>query len=133
MEKYYRKLSNGRYEEAGYSCPDMFDGLYFRQSMRNSTRTTSVNYWLGPNPIEPVDLNSLISIMKMDGDLCKYLQKLTDKDSDELEELRKDNGFIRGPLEFYNWSVQDLAVVMLRFLYNKKREMDTKKLDSPVM
>lgn len=121
MEKLYRKLPNGKYEYVGYSSPDVFPGLYFCQDVQNGRRKTSVNYWLGGDFKEPVHLQKLFSIMSLDSDLAVYLMKLTEKDSKEFNSA-KDSCNIKEPVNFYNISPQDLAILALRFLYNKSQE-----------
>lgn len=115
MQDYYVK--NGRrYERAGYISDNMPDGLYFRQSDKYSTRITSLAYWLGTNPKQPVDVNRLISTMQLDEKLSAYLNSLT-KDSDEFRQLKEDcGGYVKSPIEFYNISPQDLALAVLRFI-----------------
>ena len=125
MEKYYIKKPNGRYEYAGYSTPNMYEGLYFHQKTGYGSRTTSIAYWVGKNPEEPVDIDLLVGIMNKDGELAEYIGKLQDPDSVELKELKEENGHIRGPLEMYNWSRHDLAVILLRFIYNKLKEKNS--------
>lgn len=123
MEQYYIKDKNGRYKEAGYSMPDMYPGLYFHQKVKYGKRTTSVNYWLGEPKGEPVNLPLLIEILKNDDKLTKYIMELQDSD----EALPKSS-FKTGPLKILNWSVQELSVNILRFLYNElvDKESDSK-------
>lgn len=117
MEKLYRKLKNGRYEEVGYSSLDLPNGLYFSQKTKSGKRTTSVNYWLGNVKKEPIDLQLLINIMSNDDSLALYLMRLKD-DTKDYRELKDGNNYITEPLMF-NWSPQDLALAVLNFIYKE--------------
>ena len=119
MEYYYIKEGR-RYRRVGYNTPDMHDGLYFRESKSNSTRTTSVAYWLGTDPKEPVDVNRLVSTMRLDEELSKYIMAIQ-TNSDEFEKLKEDSGgFVKHPVKILNISASELAVNILRFIYNKQ-------------
>ena len=120
MEKLYKKVGR-RYVEVGYDIPDISDGFYFTQKTKSGRRTTSVLYWLGKNPKEPVDLDFLADIMQFDDELAKYLTKLCEEDSEEFKELKEGN-YINLPLSFYNISPYHLAQCVLRFLYNKGKK-----------
>ena len=118
MERLYRKLPNGKYESAGLcrdKVIDIPDGLYFSQK----NRTTSVTYWLGNVKKEPVDLGMLIQMMSYDNELACFLSSIQDEQSEEYKNLKSENGFINSAPKIYNISMQDLAVCILRFLYNK--------------
>jgi hypothetical protein len=119
MEKLYRKLPNGKYESVGYNLPDVPEGFYFKQNTKHGSRLTSINYWLGSSPKEPVDLNTLVNIMSLDNDLADYLGKVEDEKSQEFKQLKEESGFIKGSLKLYNISRQDLALIVLRWIYNK--------------
>ena len=129
MEKLYRKLPNGKYESAGYTTPDIYPGLYFCQDVANGKRKTSVNYWLGGDFKEPVHLEKLFSIMSLDCDLASYLIRLTEKDSKETEQAKKDHN-IKEHINFHNISAQDLSILVLRFLYNQSQKSEN-DVDSP--
>lgn len=119
MEQYYLKVGR-KYVPAGYSFPDMPEGLYWKQKGHNSTRITSVMHWAGTNPPQPLDVQKLISVMSKDERLARYIGALTDADSDEFKRAKEDQGgYIRGPLQFYNWSAQDLATCILRFAFEE--------------
>lgn len=119
MEQYYRKVGK-RYVPAGYSTPDIGEGLYWRQKTDYGTRTTSVCHWAGSTPPQPLDVQKLISIMSKDDALCKYIAALTDPDSDEYKQAKEDcGGYVRSPLQFYNWSAQNLATCILRFAFKE--------------
>lgn len=121
MEKLYRRLPNGKYQEAGYQLPDVYPGLYFCQDVPNGQRKTSINYWLGGDFKEPIHLEKLLTIMSLDNDLASYLMKLTEE-SPEYEQAKKDSN-LRDHLKVYNTSMQDLSVLILRWLYNKSRHI----------
>lgn len=126
MEKYYIKKGR-RYVEAGYSMPDIPDGFYFQQKTNYGSRQTSVNYWAGTNPPQPLDFQKLAAIMSNDDKLAKYIATLTKEDSPELAKAKEDQGgYVKGPLQMYNWSFQDLATCILRFLF-EEMENDSNK------
>ena len=127
MEQYYLKKGR-RYVPAGYSFPDMDEGLYWRQKMPNGTRTTSICHWAGSNPPQPLNIEKLIAVMSQDDRLARYVGKLTDPESDEFKKAKEDQGdFITGPLQFYNWSAQDLASCILRFAFEEMKDEDSKQ------
>lgn len=125
---YYIKDKKGRYVSVGYNAPNMGDGLYFRQHDKNSTRTTSVAYWVGTGPQEPVDVNRLISLMKLDEGLAGWLNKIQDQNSPEYKQLEADSGgYVKVAPKIYNISMQDLAAGMLRWLYEHEGTHDGAK------
>lgn len=119
MEQYYIKRGR-KYIEAGYSMPDMAEGLYWRQKTPYGSRTTSVMHWAGSNPPQPLDIQKLIGIMSEDERLAQFLMKLQDETSEEYQKAKGDQGgYISGPLKFYNWSANNLAQVILRFAFEE--------------
>ena len=124
MEQYYIKKGR-KYIPAGYSTPDMGEGLYWRQKTHYGTRTTSVCWWAGSTPPQPLDIQKLISIMSQDDCLTKYIAALTDENSDELKKAKEDQGgYIKGPLQFYNWSAHDLAACILRYAFEEMEKSE---------
>lgn len=122
MEKVYRKLPSGRYEEIGYNAPDMADGLYFRQTVPYGKRTTSIAYWHGTDPQEPVDIKLLTQIMSMDDEIGTYISRIQDPNSDEFQKLKDDSGgYLTEPPLIYNISPNGLAVAILRRVYGLLR------------
>ena len=116
-EQYYLKVGR-RYVPAGYSLPDMGEGLYWHQKTPYGSPTTSVCHWAGTNPPQPLDVQKLIAIMSEDDRLVEYIGKLTNPESDEFKKAKEDQGgYIHGPLQLYNWSAQDLATCILRFAF----------------
>jgi hypothetical protein len=123
MEKLYRKLANGRYEDAGYTLPDITPGLYFQQNTEYGSRRTSVNYWLGGVKSEPVNIKRLLDYMAMDDKLSKYIAAIQDEKSEEYQQLKKDcGGYLKSPPKIYEISNFDLSVAILRFLYNESEK-----------
>lgn len=118
MEKLYRKLSNGKYEEVGYNLPDIHDGLYFSQKTKHGRRCTSIKYWVGDIETEPIDLKKLISTMSLDDDLADFLNELEDENSEIMKSLKKTNENVK-QLKIYNMSKMELAQHILRFLFKK--------------
>lgn len=119
METYYIKKGK-RYIPVGYNAPDMHDGLYLTEKTSYGRRTTSVAYWLGQPKKQPVDLLKLIEVMKNDDRLANYLSKIQDEESVEFKELKIDSGgYVKEPPRIYNISMQDLALAVLRFMYNE--------------
>lgn len=120
MEEYYVKRGK-RYVKAGYSRPDMGTGIYFHEEQPNGSRTTSIRYWAG-HTVQPIDTNRLVSLMRLDDKLSAYLGKICEADSAEFEKLKEDSGgFVKEPPIFYNISRQDLAIAILRFLYENEQ------------
>ena len=128
MTDYYIKNKNGRYERVGYSHPDMPDGFYYKE--RN--RKTSIPWWLGPHDGSVVNTKLLTEICKNDEGLSQFLVKLTDENSEELKAYRQHTGFIQGPLKVYNWSMQDLSLAVLQWVYKRLVEKDGIKTDGTV-
>jgi len=119
METYYVKKGR-KYIPVGYNVPDMHDGLYLTEKTGYGRRTTSIAYWLGQPKKQPADLQKLIEVMKNDDRLAKYLSKIQDEESVEFKELKIDfGGYIKESPRIYNISTQDLALAVLRFLYNE--------------
>jgi hypothetical protein len=119
MEEYYIKRGR-RYVKAGWSMPSMAEGLYWRQKTEYGTRTTSVMHWAGSTPPQPLDVQKLISVMSNDDKLANYIVALTDETSEQYKKAKEDQGgYINKPLRFYNWSAQDLATCILRFVFEQ--------------
>ena len=123
-EEYFVKVGS-RYVSVGTSRPDYLpNGLYFHQNQQHGTRTTSVQHWVGTDPQQPIDLNRLVSLMKKDEELAKYLQALQ-TESPEYEKLKLDaGGYVTEPLRIYNVSMQALATAVLRFLFEQESKDD---------
>lgn len=116
---YYVKQGK-KYIRAGYSSPDMGDGLYFREHKSGSVRTTSVAYWAGLVP-QPIDVNRLISLMRLDDKIAGWLVKIQDENSPEYEKFKEESGgYVKEPPRICNVSMQDLAAGMLRRLYENE-------------
>jgi hypothetical protein len=81
METLYRKVGR-KYIPAGHNIPDIPDGLYWTTKTKYGRRGTSVNYWAGSNPPQPLDIEKLVSIMSQDDKLADYLMALQDGESD---------------------------------------------------
>lgn len=125
-DEYYVKVGR-KYVKAGYSRPDMGTGLYFHEEQKNGSRTTSVRYWVGSTS-RPVDVERLVSLMRLDDKLAAYLGKICEANSDEFVKLREGSGgFIKESPVFLNISRQDLAVAILRFLYESEDYRPTVK------
>lgn len=119
MEKLYKKVGK-KYVEVGYNLPDIPDGFYFSQKIKNGTRTTSVNYWLGSNPQEPVELQKLVQVMQHDDALASFLNQIQDKNSDEFKKLNNDcNHKLSEATQILNISTHDLSVAILRFIFKQ--------------
>jgi len=123
-EEYFVK-ENGRYISIGTARPDYLpNGLYFHQNVKHGARTTSVQHWVGQDPQQPIDLNRLISLMKKDEELAKYLSEIQ-RESPEYEKLKLNaGGYITEPPRIYNISMQELAIAVLRFLFEQESKDD---------
>lgn len=127
MEDYYVKVGK-KYKRVGYSGPDMYDGLYYRQSTKYGSQTTSVAYWHGKFTPQPVDLQSLVDIMVMADTLSSYILNIQKLDSEEFKELKENSGgYVKEPPKVYNISNHDLSVAILRFIYEKVKEAKDEK------
>lgn len=127
MEKYYVKRGK-RYIEAGYNVPNLCEGIYFHQKTKFGSRTTSLNWWVGSAPSEPIDTKLLIQIMRIDEDLSNWLMKIQQNNSDEYKQFKENSlGFIKDNPKIYNVSVQDLSVGILRLVYESLKNADTSK------
>lgn len=125
MEKYYVKHGN-RYVPAGYSLPDLHNGFYFHQKEPRGSRTTSILYWLGSNCSEPVDLNLLVKVMRLDEKVSSYIMKIQDKNSPEYAKLVEDaGGYVKDVPALLNISAQELAVSILRIVYEELKNAAT--------
>jgi hypothetical protein len=112
VEQYYIKRGR-KYIPAGYSFPDLPEGLWFK----SGNRGTSVSHWVGMNPKEPVDINSLISTMRLDEKVAEYIAAIQ-TDSEEFKQLEEDcGGYVREKPKIYNISNMDLAACILRKIY----------------
>lgn len=114
MEQYYIK-KNGRYIPAGFSPESSMEGIFFKQYKKNGTRSTSILHWLG-KPESEVNIPDLCKIMQNDDRLADYLIKVQDENSQEF----KDSGLDRPP-KIYEISMQELAILVLRFIYNNRK------------
>jgi hypothetical protein len=122
MEKLYRKVVSKkgkvRYEEAGWGPADLSPGLYFSSKHSHGKRVTSIPYWVGDHVKTPVDISLITRIMSMDDELCSFLQKLTDEDSEAVRILRERGVRILDVPKIYNISMQDLSIAVLRKIYD---------------
>jgi hypothetical protein len=121
MQKYYTKNEKtGRYNFAGYNIPDLHEGIWFVQREGGCKRTTSIPYWAGRLNKDPIDLDLLTKIMSLDCKLAAYLGNLENENSEEfLEET--DDAYKKVPptCVLYNWSRQEYAQTILRFVYEE--------------
>ncbi len=125
MDKYFVKRGK-KYVPAGYSLPDLHNGFYFHQKEDRGSRTTSILYWLGSNCSEPVDLNLLVKVMKLDEKVSSYIMAIQDKDSPEYAKLVEDaGGYVKDVPKIYNISAQELAVSVLRIVYEELKNAAT--------
>ena len=124
-EEYFVKLSNGKYQSIGTHRPDYLpNGLYFHQNQKYGSRTTSVQHWVGQDPKQPIDLNRLVSLMKKDEELGHYLSEIQ-RESPEYEKLKLNaGGYVSEPPRIFNISMQELAIAILRFLYEQESKDD---------
>lgn len=121
----YFVRENGRYKSIGVARPDtMPEGLYFHQKQPTGSRTTSVLHWVGTNPEQPLDINRLLGLMKQDEKLMKYLAAIQRNDSPEYKKLEVDCGYVVEPPRIYNISMHDLAVAILRYLFEQEKNDD---------
>jgi hypothetical protein len=114
MEKLYRKLSNGRYVEAGYDTDLMSDGVWLVQTKPSSRSVTSLVWRVGEIK-RPADIVTHASLQTLESELGKYIHQLTKEDSAEYQELKKMYGdWVGGPLTIVNVTCSELASLVLR-------------------
>lgn len=117
MEKLYRKKSNGRYEEIGYGFNnEMRDGIWMVQSKPYSRTITSLA-WLIGDIKDPVDVTKHVALQTLRDDLSKYINKLSDGNSEEFKEIKEQLGnYITGNegIVVNNISNNDLSMLILR-------------------
>lgn len=113
MDKLFRKVGK-RYVPVGYDIPDISDGIWMVQTSPSSKRVTSLLWKVGDIK-RPVDVVTHASIQSMEDDVCNYLMKITDENSEEYKEAKEIcGGFLRGPIGFSNISPSDMATLILR-------------------
>lgn len=119
MEQYYVKVGK-RYIPAGYSMPDLADGFYFVQKTPFGRRSTSVNYWAGSNPPQPLDAEKLVSYMSKDDSLARYIIQIQDPNSEEFQKVKEDQGIKGNEIKITGLGASDLAQCILRFLFENE-------------
>jgi hypothetical protein len=61
--------------------------------------------------------------MHLDQALAKYINKIQEESSEEYNRLRENcGGYVKSAPKIYNISSQDLAVEVLRFIYEELRK-----------
>lgn len=120
MEKLYRKIQKGKrtvYEDAGYdSVPDLRPGIWLVEHRPSSRSQTSLIWRVGDLK-RPVDVVTHAALQSFQHELTKYLMKLGEEGSSELQEAREMlGGFISKdkPVGYYNISAADLCSLFLR-------------------
>jgi hypothetical protein len=129
MEKIYRKDEKGRYYSVGYNdVVDLADGVWLVQSKPSSKSITSMVWKVGDIK-RPVDVVTHASIQAMERDLVKYIQKLSDINSQEYKDAEKIcGGYLRGAVNFTNISSTDLVSLLLRQIAFKIESEQNEKL-----
>jgi hypothetical protein len=94
---------------SGFSLKD--GHLYLNKKGRNYHGYTNVKHLIS----QQGDINIFIlkTLFSRIDSLCNYINKLEEKNGDELKQLD-----LKDPLEFYGMSRYDFARGVLRFLYN---------------
>ena len=115
MEKVYRKDEKGRYHSVGYNdVVDLPDGIWLIQSNPSSKSITNMVWKVG-DVKRPVDVVTHASLQAMGRELCSYVQKLSDVQSQEYKDAEKIcGGYLKGAVNFTNVSPADLVSLMLR-------------------
>ena len=115
MEKVYRKDEKGRYHSVGYNdVVDLPDGIWLIQSNPSSKSITNMVWKVG-DVKRPVDVVTHASLQAMERELCSYVQKLSDVQSQEYKDAEKIcGGYLKGAVNFTNVSPADLVSLMLR-------------------
>lgn len=117
MEKVYRKLPNGRYEEIGYNgIPDLSNGIWLVENRPHSKSKASLIWRVGDLK-RPVDVATKAAFYSIMDDIAHYIVKLSDPKSVEyfeaVEQLGDwDQSGNRG-YGFYNISAYDYTMLIL--------------------
>lgn len=113
MDKLYRKVGK-KYVSVGYDIPDISDGIWMVQSKPSSKRQTSLVWKVGDLK-RPVDVVTHAALQTMEKDICSYIMKLSDENSEEYKEAKEIcGGYLMGPIGFTNISPSDIATLFLR-------------------
>lgn len=118
METLYKRVvKDGQetFEPAETEFKDRLpDGIWVIQTKPGSRGISSAAYMVGKLQ-RPADLVTHASIQTMGDGISDYLLKLGDHKSSEYQEAQDIlGGYLRGPVEFYNISPHDLALLILR-------------------
>ena len=115
-EKLYRKVGR-RYVEV--SMPErynMHDGIWLVQNNPYSKSISSL-YWKVGDVKRPADIVTHASLQVLEDDLCRYVLKLTEENSDEFKEaVEIAGGYLKSPIGFYNISASQFVSLLLRRL-----------------
>jgi hypothetical protein len=115
METLYRKKKNGRYEEVIGYTDTLSDGIWLVQTKPYSRSLTSLLWKVGDLK-RMVDVTTHAALQSYEDDLCNYLMKLTDSNSEEYKDAIETigSGWIKGPIGYSNISARDLCILFLR-------------------
>jgi hypothetical protein len=114
METLYRKKKNGRYEEVIGYTDTLSDGIWLVQTKPYSRSLTSLVWKVGDLK-RIADVTTHAALQSYEDDLCNYLMKLTDVNSEEYKDaMNQLGGWIRGPIGYTNISARDLCILFLR-------------------
>jgi hypothetical protein len=114
METLYRKKKNGRYEEVIGYTDTLSDGIWLVQTKPYSRSLTSLVWKVGDLK-RIADVTTHAALQSYEDDLCNYLMKLTDVNSEEYKDaMNQLGGWIRGPIGYSNISASDLCILFLR-------------------
>jgi hypothetical protein len=115
METLYRKKKNGRYEEVIGYTETLSDGIWLVQTKPYSRSLTSLLWKVGDLK-RIVDVTTHAALQSYEDDLCDYLMKLTDSNSEEYKDAVETigSGWIKGPIGYSNISARDLCILFLR-------------------
>jgi hypothetical protein len=116
MEKLYRKKSNGRYQEVIGYTDTLSDGIWLVQT-KPSSRSMSSLVWKVGDLKRIADVTTHVALQSYEDDLCDYLMKLTDANSEEYKDaVNQMGGWIKGPIGYSNISARDLCILFLRHI-----------------
>jgi len=84
MEKIYRKKENGRYEEIGYSSPDLQEGIWFVRKQPGIRTTKNLDVQFADLP-KPLDLSLLSSLLQHEDFIINVINNLENKPHSKMD------------------------------------------------
>lgn len=102
-----------KYVPIGLETSYLTNGLW----LVNGNTKLNLSYYLGKIE-KPINAVSHASMLAMSNEITRYVSKLTEEGSAELEEARKYLD-IKEPIKIYNISIHDLTTLILNKIVNE--------------